>query len=114
MLRAAIEGIKKRGKSDVGDKTLLDALSPAIDELRARLRGRRTGADALPSSRGRRPGEHGRSDHRDVAKRGRASYTGRARASGRSTPEPIAVAVMFERVASRRGPVDRIPEGEQR
>src|ERR1700728_4946314 len=29
MLRAAAEGIKARGKSDVGDKTLLDALVPA-------------------------------------------------------------------------------------
>jgi phosphoenolpyruvate---glycerone phosphotransferase subunit DhaL len=32
-LRAAIEGIKQRGNSDVGDKTLLDALVPAIDSL---------------------------------------------------------------------------------
>src|SRR5258708_29420015 len=28
MLRVAIEGIKKRGQSDLGDKTLLDALVP--------------------------------------------------------------------------------------
>ena len=33
MLRAAVEGIKARGQSDVGDKTLLDALVPAIDSL---------------------------------------------------------------------------------
>jgi dihydroxyacetone kinase phosphoprotein-dependent L subunit len=33
MLRAAVEGIKQRGQSDVGDKTLLDALVPAIDSL---------------------------------------------------------------------------------
>ncbi|HKC47386.1 MAG TPA: DAK2 domain-containing protein, partial [Gemmatimonadales bacterium] len=33
MLRAAIEGIKVRGKSDVGDKTLLDALVPAVDTI---------------------------------------------------------------------------------
>src|SRR3954454_14768849 len=32
-LRAAIDGIKQRGNSDVGDKTLLDALVPAVDEL---------------------------------------------------------------------------------
>ncbi|MGA2930078.1 MAG: DAK2 domain-containing protein, partial [Solirubrobacteraceae bacterium] len=32
-LRAAIEGIKQRGKTDLGDKTLLDALVPAVDEL---------------------------------------------------------------------------------
>ena len=33
-LRAAIEGIKQRGNADVGDKTLLDALVPAVDSSR--------------------------------------------------------------------------------
>src|SRR6202050_5621658 len=37
MLRASIEGIKARGKSDVGDKTLLDALVPAVDTLEERV-----------------------------------------------------------------------------
>jgi dihydroxyacetone kinase-like protein len=32
-LRAGIEGVKQRGRSDVGDKTLLDALVPAVDAL---------------------------------------------------------------------------------
>jgi dihydroxyacetone kinase-like protein len=32
-LRAAIDGIKQRGSCDVGDKTLLDALVPAVDTL---------------------------------------------------------------------------------
>ena len=36
-LRAAIEGIKQRGNSDLGDKTLLDALVPAVDTLEAAL-----------------------------------------------------------------------------
>ena len=39
MLRASIEGIKKRGNSDLGDKTLLDALQPAVDELETALAG---------------------------------------------------------------------------
>ena len=42
MLRAAIEGIKARGQSDVGDKTLIDALVPMTDG-RARAAA---GADA--------------------------------------------------------------------
>ena len=33
MLRSSVEGIKQRGQSDVGQKTLLDALVPAIDSL---------------------------------------------------------------------------------
>ena len=36
-LRASIEGIKARGQADVGDKTLLDALVPAVDTLEAEL-----------------------------------------------------------------------------
>lgn len=45
MLRAATEGIKARGRSDVGDKTLLDALVPMTDALEQALSGgsRRTG-----------------------------------------------------------------------
>ncbi len=43
MLRAAIEGIKTRGQSDVGDKTLLDALVPLTDRLEQELSG---GSDA--------------------------------------------------------------------
>src|SRR5580692_1957281 len=39
MLRASVEGIKARGKSDVGDKTLLDALVPAVDAIEERVRG---------------------------------------------------------------------------
>ena len=35
--RAAIEGIKQRGNTDLGDKTLLDALVPAVDVLEAEL-----------------------------------------------------------------------------
>lgn len=33
MLRASVEGIMKRGQASLGDKTLLDALVPAIDSL---------------------------------------------------------------------------------
>ncbi len=39
MLRAAIEGIKHRGKAEIGDKTLLDALVPAVDKMAADLAG---------------------------------------------------------------------------
>ncbi|MHB1295402.1 MAG: dihydroxyacetone kinase subunit DhaL [Anaerolineae bacterium] len=33
MCRAAVEGVQERGKAQVGDKTLLDALVPACDTL---------------------------------------------------------------------------------
>ncbi len=63
MLRAAIEGIKARGRSDVGDKTLLDALSARGRHHRGADRaGPRRGRDACapppapPGSGPRRPG----------------------------------------------------------
>jgi dihydroxyacetone kinase/dihydroxyacetone kinase-like protein len=37
MLRAAVEGIQARGGASLGEKTLLDALVPAIDSLEASL-----------------------------------------------------------------------------
>jgi phosphoenolpyruvate---glycerone phosphotransferase subunit DhaL len=33
----AVEGIKKRGKADVGDKTMLDALVPAVEAFRSEI-----------------------------------------------------------------------------
>ena len=37
VLRAAIEGIMQRGEASLGDKTLLDALVPAVDSLERSL-----------------------------------------------------------------------------
>jgi dihydroxyacetone kinase-like protein len=37
MLEAAIQGIKKRGKAEVGQKTILDSLHPALETLKAGL-----------------------------------------------------------------------------
>ena len=60
-LRAAIEGIKQRGDADLGDKTLLDALVPAVDTLEAALgRGRGDRARARRGHRAReRRGDEG-------------------------------------------------------
>jgi len=48
MLRAAVEGIQARGGASLGDKTLLDALVPAIDRLEADLAA--GGAEALANA----------------------------------------------------------------
>src|SRR6195952_2738977 len=50
MLRAATDGIKMRGQSDVGDKTLLDALVPMTDTIEAELRSGNTSAAVLASA----------------------------------------------------------------
>jgi dihydroxyacetone kinase-like protein len=97
MLRAAVEGIKKRGRSDVGDKTLLDALVPAIDVIEAQL-GQGAGPAATlraaaVEARARAEGTRGMQ-----AMRGRASYTGE-RSIGSLDAGAVAVAVMFEALA---------------
>lgn len=97
MLRAAIEGIKKRGNSDLGDKTLLDALQPAVDELEEAFAD---GDD--PSAAIRRAAttarERAEATKEMIAKRGRAAYTGE-RSIGTLDAGAIAVALMFEQVA---------------
>jgi dihydroxyacetone kinase phosphoprotein-dependent L subunit len=45
MLRAAIAGIMQRGGAELGDKTLLDALSPVTDSLEASFADPATAAD---------------------------------------------------------------------
>ncbi len=97
MFRSAIEGMKKRGNSDLGDKTLLDALIPAVDALeKAFNEGKETGvaldeaaAVARASAEATRP---------MIAKRGRAAYTGE-RSIGTLDAGAVAMAVLFEAVS---------------
>ena len=94
-LRAAIDGIKQRGDTDLGDKTLLDALVPAVDELEKALD---EGApDALPRAAAvaREAAENTKGM---LAQRGRAAYTGeRSRES--ADAGAVGIAVMFENVS---------------
>ncbi|MGD9694424.1 MAG: dihydroxyacetone kinase subunit DhaL [Thermoleophilia bacterium] len=97
MLRAAIDGIKQRGQSDVGDKTLLDALVPAVDALEARLAaGADSGAAVTAAAEAAREAADATSAM--LAKRGRASYTGE-RSIGSPDAGAVGVAVMFEQIA---------------
>ena len=97
MLRAAIEGIKARGRSDVGDKTLLDALVPATDSIEESIAA---GADAQDMLRtaARVARERAEATRSMRAMRGRASYTGE-RSIGTLDAGAVAVAVMFEALA---------------
>jgi dihydroxyacetone kinase phosphoprotein-dependent L subunit len=99
MLRAAIAGIKARGKSDVGDKTLLDALEPAVDVIETSAGNGQSAAEALRAAAvtAREQAEATRSM---IAKRGRAAYTGE-RSIGTLDAGAVAVAVMFEALADQ-------------
>ena len=98
MLRAAIDGIKARGQSDLGDKTLLDALVPAVDRLEAELHN---GADpqAALDATASTAREHAEATRDMLARRGRAAYTGE-RSIGTLDAGAVAVAVMAERLAT--------------
>ena len=94
-MRAAIEGIKQRGDTDLGDKTLLDALVPAVDELEAALpRGANVAIErAAVTARTSAEATKGM-----LAQRGRAAYTG-DRSRDSVDAGAIGIAVMFEAVS---------------
>jgi phosphoenolpyruvate---glycerone phosphotransferase subunit DhaL len=94
-LRAAIEGIKQRGNTDLGDKTLLDALVPAVDELEAALPEGGAAAIERAAATARSSAEATKGM---LAQRGRASYTGE-RSRDSVDAGAIGVAVMFEAVS---------------
>ncbi len=96
MLTAAIEGMKKRGQSDVGDKTLLDALVPATHEFARTLReGHDTLAALKNASRVAR--EKTEEIKMWVAKRGRAAYSG-DRSRGTYDAGSVAIAIITEKL----------------
>jgi phosphoenolpyruvate---glycerone phosphotransferase subunit DhaL len=75
MLADGIEAIKRRGRSDAGEKTLLDVLVPAQEELRAAADEELAGADLL--ARVRTAADAGLEATRGMkATKGRASFLG--------------------------------------
>jgi dihydroxyacetone kinase-like protein len=50
MGNGAIDGIKKRGKAEFGDKTMLDALVPAVEALKKSLDEKKNTPDALKAA----------------------------------------------------------------
>ena len=94
-LRASIEGIKQRGNTDLGDKTLLDALVPAVDELEQALQ---EGAPDALQRAAVKARESAEATKGMLAQRGRASYTGE-RSRDSVDAGAIGIAVMLEAVS---------------
>lgn len=74
-LRAALGGVVARGKAEVGDKTMVDALHPAVDAAEAALE---TGADiaGVLAAAAEAAEKGAESTVPMVARKGRASYLG--------------------------------------
>jgi phosphoenolpyruvate---glycerone phosphotransferase subunit DhaL len=83
-LEAAIAGVQARGKAEPGDKTMIDALIPGRDALKAAVAEGATFGDAL--SKSSEAAEQGMRDTVPlVARKGRASYLGE-RSAGHQDP----------------------------
>jgi dihydroxyacetone kinase-like protein len=83
-LEKGIEGVRMRGKAEPGDKTMLDALLPALEAFRASIAEGSSFADALRASAA--AAEEGmKATIPLVARKGRASYLGE-RSAGHQDP----------------------------
>jgi dihydroxyacetone kinase-like protein len=91
-LRAGLDGVVNRGKAELDDKTMVDAMRPAIDALEAGASG--AWPDAL------RAAARAAAEGRDrvtplVARKGRASYLGE-RSAGHQDPGATSTTILFE------------------
>jgi dihydroxyacetone kinase-like protein len=74
-LDAALKGVVMRGKANLGDKTMVDAISPAVDAMREAVENGADGAKALQQAAA--AAEQGMEETIPMlAKKGRASYLG--------------------------------------
>ena len=81
---AALKGVQSRGKAEPGDKTMVDALGPAAEALRAAA-GNGTELDAALKSSTEAAREGMEATTPLVARKGRASYLGE-RSAGHQDP----------------------------
>lgn len=83
-LRAGVEGVQARGKAEPGDKTMIDALMPAVEALELAVGEGASFAEALARSAAA-AGEGVEATVPLVARKGRASYLGE-RSAGHQDP----------------------------
>lgn len=87
-LRAGLDRVQKVGGANLGDRTMIDALAPALDALSGGLadaaKAARKGADATANI--------------TKARAGRASYVGADKLAGHNDPGAEAVARLFEQL----------------
>jgi dihydroxyacetone kinase-like protein len=97
-LEAALEGIKARGHAQIGEKTMVDALSPAVEAYKAACDLGKSFQEAL----------HAAADAAEVgmkgtiplvATKGRASYLGE-RSAGHQDPGATSVTLLLRAAAS--------------
>jgi phosphoenolpyruvate---glycerone phosphotransferase subunit DhaL len=96
-LRAGLEGVVARGKAQAEDKTMYDALAPAVDALEGGLKDGLSLGEAL--DRARSAADAGRdATTAMLARKGRASYLGE-RSVGHQDPGATSVALLVSAAA---------------
>jgi len=97
LFQAGIEGIRQRGKAAPGDKTMLDALVPAVDAMRHALENGSDVSEIL--NQGAAAAEAGMLATIPMqARKGRASYLG-ARSIGHQDPGATSACLMLQAAA---------------
>jgi dihydroxyacetone kinase-like protein len=93
-LEAALEGIQARGRAQRGEKTMVDALAPAVDALKAALAAGQPLTDALRTAAD--AAEQGmQATIPMVATKGRASYLGE-RSAGHQDPGATSTVLLLQ------------------
>jgi len=96
-LRAGLGGVVARGKAEAGDKTMFDAMNPALDAFDAALAQGSTLAAAAAAAAD--AAESGRDATIPlIARKGRASYLGE-RSAGHLDPGATSTALLFRALA---------------
>lgn len=96
-LRAGLGGLVDRGKAELGDKTMFDAMAPALDAFDATLASGGSLQECTAAARD--AAAVGRDATVDlVARKGRASYLGE-RSQGHLDPGATSTAMLFDALA---------------
>ena len=96
-LREGLEGVRARGRADLGDKTMVDVLAPAIDALDAAVASGASLADAASTAAIAAQAARDATTEL-VARKGRASYLG-DRSAGHVDPGAASTALLFAALA---------------
>jgi dihydroxyacetone kinase-like protein len=96
-LRAGLDGIVARGKAEAGDKTMFDAMAPAVDAFDTAIAG---GSDLTAAALSAADAAEAGRDATVplVARKGRASYLGE-RSAGHLDPGAASTALLFDTLA---------------
>lgn len=96
-LRAGLDGVVARGKAEAGDKTMFDAMAPALAAMDAAIASGASLAEATAAARDAAAAGRDATEPL-VARKGRASYLGE-RSAGHLDPGATSTALLFDALA---------------